>query len=558
MLEFIELTKSNLVIAAALAVIAFSASVFFKRKPAIAHVLWMVVLIKLVTPTVFSTNMQEVTQESMEVAGVTETHSAPIDPDIMLSVSNSELARLKEERRVESNSKMTFRALLGLWLFGSIAWFMISVKRIVTINRLLKLGELASAEIQSRTRQLAQKMGVRKVPEVFLMKTKLPPLVWCLGRTPRIFIPSSLSAVADRQRVDLVLAHELAHISRRDYLVRWFELFVITVHWWNPLAWFGVRQLRVAEEQCCDAMVLELFSEKSCDYVETLIAVSDSLVENGPAPLMVSGLGSGSSLNRRCKMILTKKLTARMGWLPGVMILALAIAVLPTSLQAQKRSGSSDLKKRIERLEQMVEQLHKSMKKSRVKDVRELPIRKDKSVDRWRESTILDRDIKDLEMQRRDLYKEKLKAREDLSRSDRDRRKFWNRKGDSSLEGKKVREKALSNVELRWLYKNTDGTAKLQRERDDLLKKRNVAEKDYRKLLDSRNRKSENSIRDNATETALKYLANVRQKQDDKVDTSLKTKQMMSKIDELAARLAEREQFIKELKKELARLKKDK
>lgn len=547
MLEFIELTKSNLIIAAALAVVAFSASVFFKRKPAIAHVLWMVVLIKLITPSVFSTNMKEVTQETEEVAGVTETHATPIDPNVILAVSNNELVRLKEERRVESHKILAFQALLGLWLFGSIAWFLISVRRIVTINRLLKLSEPAAAEIQSRTRQLAQKMGIRRVPEVFLMKTKLPPLVWCLGRIPRIFIPSNLSEVADRQRIDLVISHELAHISRRDYLVRWFEFLVITVHWWNPLAWFGVRQLRVAEEQCCDAKVLDLFSEMSCDYVETLIAVSDSLVENGPAPLMVSGLGSGSSLNRRCKMILTKRLTARLGWMPGVMVLVLAIAVLPTSLQAQKRSSSSDLKRRIERLEKLVEQLQRSMKSVRRTDVRDLPAREAKILNRWRHSTIIDREIKELELQKRDLEKEKLKALKDLSLRGPYRRDPEKKRDDIRLPEKKVRG-LRSKLQLEWFRHIRNDAAKLQRDRD-------ASDKEYRKLIDLKYRKTIASNLDKARVATLRSFLSGYQNKSDKIDTSLKTKEMMSKIDELTSRLAIRDQIIEKLERELARLK---
>ena len=65
--------------------------------------------------------------------------------------------------------------------------------------------------------------------------------------------------VADERRVQdwqWIVAHELAHVRRRDYLVRWVEWLACVCFWWNPVVWWAQRNLRAMEEICCDDLVL--------------------------------------------------------------------------------------------------------------------------------------------------------------------------------------------------------------------------------------------------------------------------------------------------------------
>ncbi|MBO6004269.1 MAG: M56 family metallopeptidase, partial [Verrucomicrobia bacterium] len=72
-------------------------------------------------------------------------------------------------------------------------------------------------------------------------------------------------------QIKWVLAHELAHISRRDHWVRWLEWLTAMIFWWNPLVYLGRNRLRANEEICCDDKVLSTLPVTPRQYASTLL-----------------------------------------------------------------------------------------------------------------------------------------------------------------------------------------------------------------------------------------------------------------------------------------------
>lgn len=60
----------------------------------------------------------------------------------------------------------------------------------------------------------------------------------------------------DAQEQALALAHELGHHARGDLVANWAALIVLSLHWFNPVAWAAFRAFRADQEMACDAMVL--------------------------------------------------------------------------------------------------------------------------------------------------------------------------------------------------------------------------------------------------------------------------------------------------------------
>ncbi len=81
-------------------------------------------------------------------------------------------------------------------------------------------------------------------------------MLWAAAGRALLLVPARLWEQFDAARLDTVLAHELAHLRRRDHWVRRLEFLALGLYWWLPVAWLARRRLREAEEQCCDAWVV--------------------------------------------------------------------------------------------------------------------------------------------------------------------------------------------------------------------------------------------------------------------------------------------------------------
>lgn len=97
------------------------------------------------------------------------------------------------------------------------------------------------------------------------------PFVYGLVR-PKIYIPSG----TDETGLPSVLAHERAHIRRRDYIWKPLGFVLLTLHWFDPLVWLGyVLFCRDTELACDEAVLRNLDREGRRAYCEALLSLSD-------------------------------------------------------------------------------------------------------------------------------------------------------------------------------------------------------------------------------------------------------------------------------------------
>jgi hypothetical protein len=170
---------------------------------------------------------------------------------------------------------------------------------------------------------------MRRPPRVVVLPGRLTPLVWCVGGRALLCLPAGLLDVLDGDALDTLLVHELAHLRRRDHWVRGLEFVALGLYWWHPVAWFARRQLREAEEQCCDAWVVALLPAARRTYAGALVDALDFLCDDPPAvPMPASGVGPVNDLKRRLSMILRGTTPRGLG-LGGVLTVLAVASLLP-------------------------------------------------------------------------------------------------------------------------------------------------------------------------------------------------------------------------------------
>ena len=112
--------------------------------------------------------------------------------------------------------------------------------------------------------------AVRLEGEVYESEFAASPFVLGVFR-PRIYLPYGLR---EGERA-YILAHERAHIARRDTWFKPLGFLVLTLHWYNPLVWLAwTLYCRDVEYACDERAVKNLAAEQRAEYSEALLKCS--------------------------------------------------------------------------------------------------------------------------------------------------------------------------------------------------------------------------------------------------------------------------------------------
>jgi beta-lactamase regulating signal transducer with metallopeptidase domain len=325
---FLGIGLSNACFALALALVAMAVGAK-ARRPHLAHLLWLLVFVKLITPPLVTIPVDAFSQPTEPagtgarafVAGTPAATAETVPGPSLLS-------------RIAPVWHRTKPCLAALWLLGSAAVLVWSMARVYRFGRLLaEKSDVAPAELHRGAEEIARRLGLATTPTICTTSAHLSPLVWWAGGPVRIVIPKALLDQMDAQDWQWILAHELAHVRRRDHLVRWVEWLACVCFWWNPVVWWAQRNLRAMEEICCDDLVLSRLHPQPRSYADCLLSAVEFLARPAVrAPALASEIHSGGNLERRFRMIVASKSNrSRSRWLHRC-VLACTLAVLPLGL----------------------------------------------------------------------------------------------------------------------------------------------------------------------------------------------------------------------------------
>lgn len=136
---------------------------------------------------------------------------------------------------------------------------------------------------------------------------------------PKIYLPFNIN----EQDMEHVIAHEQAHINRKDHWWKPLGFLILTLHWFNPLMWLGyVLLCRDIELACDEKVIKELNTEQKADYSQALLTCSVNRRMIAACPIAFGEVG----VKDRVKSILNYKKPAF--WIIVVAIIAsVAVAV---------------------------------------------------------------------------------------------------------------------------------------------------------------------------------------------------------------------------------------
>jgi beta-lactamase regulating signal transducer with metallopeptidase domain/outer membrane protein assembly factor BamB len=170
------------------------------------------------------------------------------------------------------------RPLLGWW----------------TLRRLKRVGvSPVPDQVLAALDRVSERLGLRGAVQLLQSTLAQVPIVVGYFR-PVILLPVSLVTSIPASQLEAILAHELAHVQRHDFVVNLLQTLVETLFFYHPAVWWLSRQIRMEREHCCDDLVVKLLDNR-VEYGRALVAIEQ---QRGKNSVLALGATDGSLLSR--------------------------------------------------------------------------------------------------------------------------------------------------------------------------------------------------------------------------------------------------------------------
>lgn len=185
-----------------------------------------------------------------------------------------------------------FPFLLQIWLVG------VALMGIRMLGELAYLQRLRSSHTQAVTGHWVERMNALKwqmgviQPIALRESTQVSGPMLVGWFKPVILLPLGILSNLSPQQVECILAHELAHVRRMDYLVNIIQSAVEVLLFFNPAVWWISAQIREEREHCCDELAVSITGDR-ITLVKTLAQLEEWRLQSGQLGLAFNGRPQG-------------------------------------------------------------------------------------------------------------------------------------------------------------------------------------------------------------------------------------------------------------------------
>jgi beta-lactamase regulating signal transducer with metallopeptidase domain len=272
----------------------------------------------------------------VDVDSASKTSASARHPDLR-PASKASLFRESIEKIAQS-IKPRLPILVGVWLLGVLICSIRPIWGLWIQWRLRHSGlQPVPESIQSTLNTLIQKLRLTRVVRIAESALVKVPLV--VGYVhPMILLPASVITGLTSSQLEAVLAHELAHVRRHDWLINTLQVIAETLLFYHPAVWWLSSRIRHERELCCDDIALGLDVDKAV-FARTLLTLEE-LRQKAMVPAMAA---TGGDLTARVRRLLITPTTTPSfggGTIMGMLVVLMSLVLMVTSLTAANREES--------------------------------------------------------------------------------------------------------------------------------------------------------------------------------------------------------------------------
>lgn len=243
-----------------------------------------------------------------------------------------------------ASAREALPAIVAIWLAGVI---LLSSRLLVSWTRarqLIRRGAVpANPQWQRVAASLSESLGLRRAVQLLeSAAVEVPSVIGSLR--PVILIPTSTLTGLTPEHIEMVLAHELAHIRRHDFFVNLLQAFVETLMFYHPAVWWMSQRVRIERENCCDDLAVAICGNP-LQYARALTRLEELRASTLP---MVIAANGGSLLDRirriaagRAERTSTSPRWAAAVALLSILAIAAAVPSLPALAQREQKSAEA-------------------------------------------------------------------------------------------------------------------------------------------------------------------------------------------------------------------------
>jgi type II secretory pathway component GspD/PulD (secretin)/beta-lactamase regulating signal transducer with metallopeptidase domain/HEAT repeat protein len=246
--------------------------------------------VSVATPPVTASTAVQTMAEVVEEIPLLPQAGAPLQTaDVTVHVPLQE--------RITSTLKPALPYVVLGWLvgvFGLSAWHLGGWTQLQRLKRRM-VHEIGNP-LQRRLADLSARLGVHRA--VGLLESALVEVPTVVGwLRPVILLPASALTGLRLEQLEAILAHELAHIRRYDYLVNMLQTVVEILGFYHPAIWWISHRIRIERENCCDDLAVHVCGS-SLQYARALACMEEIRHSAGDLAVAVTGGSLSARIHR--------------------------------------------------------------------------------------------------------------------------------------------------------------------------------------------------------------------------------------------------------------------
>ena len=285
-------------------VVALLAFAFRGARAHVRYWLWLAASLKFLLPFATLIALGQSIGWWSELAAVPDLTVAVSTVSQPFTSTALDVVRLADSPAGEPAGPALQRALVAVWVAGTVLVAAGWLRRWRSVSRAVRDGvPVPNGREVDALRRCAAAANLRRAIRLVESDGALEPGVYGLFR-PVLLWPRRMSGRLNDEQIAAVLAHEVAHVRRRDNLASLAHMIVQALFWFHPLVWWLSTRLVDERERACDQDVVRGGSAPDV-YAQSILETVRHCVESPVA--CVSGV-TGSDLKKRVERIMSEDL----------------------------------------------------------------------------------------------------------------------------------------------------------------------------------------------------------------------------------------------------------